>query len=494
MALPVPSPRPRSERSHLWVEFRQGGRTVGGAVSQHGRVRWGPAIGLEFTYPVSELTGWEELFGAARVGARLPLRPGMTGELRVGDHWLPIEELEAWGLARGRSGRRWVSLSPDMEGEIRYRGLEIEFRFAGPPEARVVAEVPRWGNVPFRFRRGLLAREEWPFALLTWGLYGALLYLTLTLSALELPEAPHPEQVARRFAKLIYEAPQARTPARAELIKKSEEEAAAEKETVEEPPPEKEPEPEPEPKAEPKPEPAPETTAAPEAPPPVAEAPPPAPEPGPDPAKRREEIREKVAKKGLLGLLGGRGGASTAQRTRGSILEGRGAAADLDKVLENVEGLRSAQGGGGDGLGSGEGLSGDIDAAARQAAAAGTRSVQVEQREQQVVEAKEEVTLDELTLKEAVAAIHKAVGTYLGGIRYLYNRELRRNPDLEGKLTVRITVSPAGEVLDCEVVESTLNSPSLEEGVVKRVKQWSLPAVAPRIITVTYPFVFFPSM
>ena len=301
MALPLPSRRPRTERSHLWVEFRQGGRTVGGAVSRDGRVRWGSAIGLEFTYPVPELTGWEELFGAARDGARLPLRPGMTGELRVGDRWLPIGELEAWGLARGRSGRRWVHLIPAMEGEVHYRGMEAVFRFAGPPEARVAPEVPRWGSVPLRFRRGLLSREEWPFALLTWGLYGALLYLTLTLSALELPATPHPEQVARRFAKLIYEAPQARTPARAELLKKSEEKAKAkaeaEKEAEEEIPVE-------EPPAEEVAEPTPEPEAAPEASTAAEEAPAKAPEPGPDPAKRREEIRAKVAQKGLLGLLG----------------------------------------------------------------------------------------------------------------------------------------------------------------------------------------------
>lgn len=493
MALPLRARKTPAAASHLWVEFRQGGRTVGGAVSRDGRVRWGAAIGLEFTYPVPELTGWEELFGATRAGARLPLRPGLTGELRVGEHWLPLADVEAWGLARGRPGRRWVLLTPAMEGELHYRGLDIGFRFAGPPEARLVADGPRWGSVPLRFRRGLLAREEWPFALLTWGLYGGLFYLALTLAALELPEAPHPEQVAKRFAKLIYEAPQSPTPARAELLKKAEAEKEAEKVAeaeapVEEPPPEELPKPEP--VAEPEAAPTPAAPPAAEAP----AAPGKAPEPGPDPARRREEIREKVAKKGLLGLLGGRGGVATAQRTRGSILEGGGAAADLDQVLEKVEGLRSAQGGGGDGLGSGEGLGGSIDAAAQQVAGVGSRSTQVAQRAQQVVEAKEAVSLDEVTLKDAIAAIHKAVGTYLGGIRYLYNQALRKNPDLEGKLTVRITVNPAGEVLDCEVVESTLGAPELEQAVVKRVLKWNLPAVAPKTLTVTYPFVFFPSM
>ena len=494
MALPVPFRKTGSVRSHLWVEFRQGGRTVGGAVSHSGQVRWGPAIGIEFTFPVSEVKRWEELFRATRRGVRLPLREAMSGEVRVGDSWLRLEDLEEWGLARGRRGRRWLQLTPAMEGEFRYRGLEVSFRFGGSPEPSA-ASAPRWGRVPLRFRRGMLSREEWPFAIFTWSLYGVLMYLTLSLSSLELPEATRPEQVAPRFARLIYESPQAPTPARAELLRKAEE-AAAEEAIPEE---EKPAEPEPEEEAVPKPEPE-AAVLEPE----VVEPAPPLPgtptesvaetEPGPDPARRREELREKVSKKGLLGLLGGRGSAATAGRTRGSILAGSGAAADLDRVLEKVEGLRSAQGGGGDGLGDGTGPGGGIDDAARRVASAGRRAVQVEQREQQVVEAKEQVSLDELTLKDAVAAIHRAVGTYLGGIRYLYNRELRRTPDLEGKLTVRITVSPEGEVLDCEVVESTLDSPELVSAVLKRVKKWSLPAVAPRPITVTYPFVFFPSM
>ncbi len=481
-------------RTHLWVTFEKEGRVVGRVVSADGRVRWGPGVGIEFTYPVPDGPPVEELFARGRGGPRLRLREGMAGEIAAG--WstrLSVEDLDALGIARGRRGRRWLPLSPQMQGQMEYRGFRISFRFGPAPEA---GEVQRLARVPLRFRRAPLTREEWPFTLLAWGLYGLLIYAALQLAARPLPLAPHPEAVEQRFVKLIYEAPQAASRARAEILKKQEAEKAAE------PEPEKPPEPAPEPEKPP--EVVPEPAKA-EAPPPAPEKPPepkPAPKPaegggGPTPeqvARRREQLRESVAKKGLLGLLGGRGATSTA-KARGSILEGRGAAEDLDRVLAKVEGLRSAPAGSGEGSGlGGTGVSGSLGDEAVRAAASAQRSVRLEERAEQAVEVVEEQPLDELTLKEAVAAIHRTVGTYLGGIRYLYNRELRKKPDLEGKLTVSITIDPQGLVTECSVVESTLAHPPLEEAVLERVRKWKFPPVAPRPVTVTYPFVFFPSM
>ncbi|MBE0618215.1 MAG: hypothetical protein IH608_09860, partial [Proteobacteria bacterium] len=323
------------ERTHLWVTFERDGRALGRVVSAGGRVRWGSALGLEFTYPIADAPPAEELFSRGRSGPRLRLRDGMAGEIAAG--WstrLSVEDLDALGIARGWKGRRWLPLSPQMQGQVAYRGFRISFHFGPGLE---VGEVQRLGRVPLRFRRAPLAREEWPFTLLAWGLYGLLLYLSVYLVARPLPLAPHPEAVAQRFAKLIYEAPQAPSRARTEILKKQEAEKAAE--------------PAPEPEKTPEPEPAPEKPAAeskaepakPEVPPPEPQAPPePRPVPkspegggGPTPeqvARRREKIRDSVAKKGLLGLLGGRGTASTTT-ARGSILEGRGAAEDLDRVL-----------------------------------------------------------------------------------------------------------------------------------------------------------------
>ncbi len=490
MGLPLEAPRKARPRTHLRVVFRKDGRVIGGVVSASGRVRWGPSLGIELSYPVPGVAEREELFLPDRRGARLMLRDGMAGEIAGGGSRLPLQDLAAWGLVHGRKGRRWVVLTREMEGRIEYRGVVYTFGFGGPVARK--EEAPSLGRMPFRFRKGILTREDWPFAILTWGLYGVLLAAAVHLASLPLSKAPQPDQVARRFARLIYEAPQAPTPARTELLKRAEQESAA----PEEPAPEAE---APEPDAAPAPEPSPQET------PPAAEKQTPEPAPSavpegeggapPGPQRSKEEIRKAVANKGLLGLLGGRGETSTARR-RGSLLEGGGVAEDFDRVLENVEGLRAAPtGGGGDGLGTGlPQRGGGIDDVARQVASTAPRAVQLEKREDLEVESAEEPELEELNLKEAVAAIHRVVGTYLGGIRYLYNRELRKNPDLEGKLTVSITITPSGEVSECHVEESTLDSPTLTEAVLARIRKWKFPPVAARDITVSYPFVFFPSM
>ncbi|RMG89541.1 MAG: TonB family protein, partial [Candidatus Dadabacteria bacterium] len=119
---------------------------------------------------------------------------------------------------------------------------------------------------------------------------------------------------------------------------------------------------------------------------------------------------------------------------------------------------------------------------------------ELEAPEEEQVEAPQEEGWDEVTLREILAELHRAVGAYLGGLRYLYNRALRKNPDLEGKFTVRMTVGPDGKIQEVEVVESTLGDPDLERALLARIRKWTLPAVADRPVTVTYPFVFFPSM
>ncbi len=51
----------------------------------------------------------------------------------------------------------------------------------------------------------------------------------------------------------------------------------------------------------------------------------------------------------------------------------------------------------------------------------------------------------------------------------LYVRELRKDPFLEGVLMLEMTIEPNGEVSSCRVVSSELNSPKLENKIVKRM-------------------------
>lgn len=80
-----------------------------------------------------------------------------------------------------------------------------------------------------------------------------------------------------------------------------------------------------------------------------------------------------------------------------------------------------------------------------------------------------------------------------GAIFALYNRALRADPTLEGKLVLRLTIAPSGEVTFCEVVSSELGDPDLEQKLVQRVRMFRFEAKDVEPITTTKPIDFFPA-
>jgi protein TonB len=80
-----------------------------------------------------------------------------------------------------------------------------------------------------------------------------------------------------------------------------------------------------------------------------------------------------------------------------------------------------------------------------------------------------------------------------GAIYALYGRALRDQPDLQGKLVLEFTISPAGEVTDCHVVSSELKDPDLERKIVSRVKLFRFAAKDVATITTTKPIEFVPT-
>jgi len=80
-----------------------------------------------------------------------------------------------------------------------------------------------------------------------------------------------------------------------------------------------------------------------------------------------------------------------------------------------------------------------------------------------------------------------------GAIFALYNRALRRDPSLEGKLVLRLTIDPNGVVSFCEIVSSELGDAELERKLVQRVKLFRFEARDVEAITTTKPIDFFPA-
>ncbi len=79
-----------------------------------------------------------------------------------------------------------------------------------------------------------------------------------------------------------------------------------------------------------------------------------------------------------------------------------------------------------------------------------------------------------------------------GRLYALYNRALRRDAGLQGKLVLRLTIDPDGKVTQCEIVSSELNNPRLERRLVARIKMFDFGAMDVAVTRITYPIEFFP--
>ena len=80
-----------------------------------------------------------------------------------------------------------------------------------------------------------------------------------------------------------------------------------------------------------------------------------------------------------------------------------------------------------------------------------------------------------------------------GAIYSLYNRALRRDPTLQGKLVLRLTIEPSGVVSNCEIVSSELQDDELKRKLVQRVKLFRFLSKDVEAVTTTKPIDFFPA-
>ncbi|MCG6939586.1 MAG: AgmX/PglI C-terminal domain-containing protein [Gammaproteobacteria bacterium] len=83
---------------------------------------------------------------------------------------------------------------------------------------------------------------------------------------------------------------------------------------------------------------------------------------------------------------------------------------------------------------------------------------------------------------------------YKAALYRIYNRELRKNPTLQGKMVLRITIKPDGSVSKSIVDSSDMNSPDLERNIAARVMRFNFGAKeGVPVITILYPIDFLPA-
>jgi len=80
-----------------------------------------------------------------------------------------------------------------------------------------------------------------------------------------------------------------------------------------------------------------------------------------------------------------------------------------------------------------------------------------------------------------------------GAIYAIYNRALRDEPSLQGKVVLELKIAPSGQVTDLRIVSSELKAPDLERKLLARIKQFDFGAKDVDLMTVTWPVDFLPS-
>jgi TonB family protein len=75
---------------------------------------------------------------------------------------------------------------------------------------------------------------------------------------------------------------------------------------------------------------------------------------------------------------------------------------------------------------------------------------------------------------------------------YAYEKWLKKDPNLSGKLIIRFTILSNGSVSTVEIVSSTTNNAEFDSTICRYIKRWEFPPIPENSgsVTVVYPFVF----
>lgn len=89
--------------------------------------------------------------------------------------------------------------------------------------------------------------------------------------------------------------------------------------------------------------------------------------------------------------------------------------------------------------------------------------------------------------------VRRIIRRHINEVKFCYERELTRNPRIEGRVMIQFTIAPTGDVPQSSVQSSTLGSIPVEQCIASAVRRWEFPRpLGGGIVLVTYPFLLRP--
>ncbi|NRA42397.1 MAG: AgmX/PglI C-terminal domain-containing protein, partial [Pseudomonadales bacterium] len=89
--------------------------------------------------------------------------------------------------------------------------------------------------------------------------------------------------------------------------------------------------------------------------------------------------------------------------------------------------------------------------------------------------------------------IRRVLDSAKGQLYGIYNRALRKNPTLQGRVTFELVIQPNGRVSDCKVVSSALNDSGLERRLIAKMKQLDFGAEDVAVLKTRWAIDFLPN-
>jgi hypothetical protein len=388
----------------------------------------------------------------------LVLTDGLQGRVNLGSSDVDFQTLRTQGLAQPRGDQHVLPLQESARGQVEFdEHLRLFFQFVPPPSE---VEKPR---LPPELQGGLWrGMDRIFFAILV-----AVLLLHLAGAALIIASTPPPEpelsldELPDRFARVLI-------PPKLEQPPKPPADPSQAAPTSEKP------------KAS---DPG-EKPAADDSTPANAQ----------EAAARRAEMVKKLEGKGLLKILGSSGsgagafadvlGGSTGGGDIASALAGAGGVGIATEATEASMGPQGPRGGGTGkvaGIGAlGTSGGGQVDLGSSK------KEVQVSGH---VTSSPPEVESSDVDRDE----LARYVKARIKSIQSCYEKELKRNPHLKGKVMVRFNILPSGRAGELDIEENTLGNDAVASCIRTVIRNWVFPFKPDGEVPVAYPFVFAPA-
>ncbi|WP_375757440.1 TonB family protein [Corallococcus exercitus] len=209
-------------------------------------------------------------------------------------------------------------------------------------------------------------------------------------------------------------------------------------------------------------------------------------------AERRQQMEARVAGTGILKLLGGKGpGGGDAIA---DVLGSAGSGTNVAEALAGAQsgGALAVGAGGGNGIANPQGDTGGKVAAIGATQTSGVGTVDTGRKQAvkvpQVADAVPEVDSSEVSPKDLARFIQRMKAS----IQRCYEKELKRDPTLKGRVMVRFNLKPDGRAGNVEVDESTLRSEGVSSCIITTIRGWKFPFQPSDDVPVSYPFIFSP--